>query len=115
MTRLYVDVHVLQTVPPSNLNRDDAGAPKQAVYGGARRARVSSQAWKRATRKAFSDLDSSTHGRPLGTRTKRLRELLEQRFVAAGHPADTAESWSQQALTALGVPADTGKGKKTTA
>jgi CRISPR system Cascade subunit CasC len=114
MTRLYVDVHVLQTVPPSNLNRDDAGAPKQAVYGGVRRARVSSQAWKRASRKAFSDLDS-TNGRPLGTRTKRLRELLEQRFVAAGHPGDTVEDWSQQALTALGVPADTGRGKKTTA
>jgi hypothetical protein len=29
--RTYVDVHVLQTVPPSNLNRDDAGSPKQAV------------------------------------------------------------------------------------
>ena len=26
--RLYVDVHVLQTVPPSCVNRDDTGSPK---------------------------------------------------------------------------------------
>ena len=26
--RLYVDFHVLQTVPPSCVNRDDTGSPK---------------------------------------------------------------------------------------
>ena len=31
---LYVDIHVLQTVPPSCVNRDDTGSPKTAVYGG---------------------------------------------------------------------------------
>lgn len=36
--RLYVDFHVLQTVPPSCVNRDDTGSPKTAVYGGATRA-----------------------------------------------------------------------------
>lgn len=30
---LYVDIHVLQTIPSSNINRDDTGAPKTAVYG----------------------------------------------------------------------------------
>ena len=48
--RLYVDFHILQTVPPSCVNRDDTGSPKTAVYGGAVRARVSSQAWKHAMR-----------------------------------------------------------------
>lgn len=48
--RLYVDFHVLQTVPPSCVNRDDTGSPKTAVYGGATRARVSSQAWKHVLR-----------------------------------------------------------------
>ena len=43
MTNLYLDINVLQTVPPANLNRDDTGSPKTAVYGGAVRARVSSQ------------------------------------------------------------------------
>lgn len=50
---LYVDVHVLQTVPSSNINRDDTGAPKTAIYGGVTRSRVSSQSWKRAIRTAF--------------------------------------------------------------
>ena len=54
--RLYVDLHVIQTVPPSCINRDDTGSPKTAVYGGATRARVSSQAWKREMRKDFSKI-----------------------------------------------------------
>jgi CRISPR system Cascade subunit CasC len=73
--RIYVDVHILQTVPPSNLNRDDAGTPKQAIYGGVRRARVSSQAWKRATRTAFTDRLLLPAGQ-LGVRTKRISALL---------------------------------------
>ena len=70
----YFDIHVLQTVPPSNINRDDSGSPKTAVYGGVRRARVSSQAWKRAVRKAF-EADPAT--RPeAGTRTRRLPQVI---------------------------------------
>ncbi len=41
---MYLDVHAIQNVPPSNINRDDTGSPKTALYGGVRRARVSSQA-----------------------------------------------------------------------
>lgn len=81
MNRLFLDVHALQTVPPSNLNRDDTGAPKSAVYGGVPRARVSSQAWKRATRTYFGDehlLDPSE----LGVRTKKVAEVLAARITA---------------------------------
>lgn len=78
-TRTYVDIHVLQTVPPSNLNRDDAGSPKQAVYGGVRRARVSSQAWKRATRTAFAEQVPVAQ---LATRTKKISTLLADRLTA---------------------------------
>ncbi len=53
---MYIDFHVLQTVPPSCINRDDTGSPKTAVYGGAVRARVSSQAWKHAMRTDFKVL-----------------------------------------------------------
>ncbi|MFD8967760.1 type I-E CRISPR-associated protein Cas7/Cse4/CasC [Streptomyces sp. NPDC059568] len=78
MTRTILDIHILQTVPPSNLNRDDTGTPKSAVYGGARRARVSSQAWKRATRTAFSDLIDESE---LGVRTKKVAEVLSERIT----------------------------------
>ena len=46
----YLDIHVIQAVPPSCLNRDSAGRPKTAIYGGVERHRVSSQSWKRAIR-----------------------------------------------------------------
>ena len=53
---VYVDIHVLQTLPPSCVNRDDTGSPKTAYYGGVNRARVSSQAWKHAMREMFKSL-----------------------------------------------------------
>ena len=64
--RCYIDIHVLQTVPPSCVNRDDTGSPKTAMYGGVTRARVSSQAWKRAIRLYFGNLFE------IGTRTKMI-------------------------------------------
>ncbi|MEE1839902.1 MULTISPECIES: type I-E CRISPR-associated protein Cas7/Cse4/CasC [unclassified Streptomyces] len=79
MTRTILDIHILQTVPPSNLNRDDTGAPKSAMYGGVRRSRVSSQAWKRATRKAFDELLDTSE---LGVRTKKVAEELAERVQA---------------------------------
>ena len=53
--KLYIDMHAIQTMPPSNVNRDDTGSPKTAQYGGAMRARVSSQSWKRAMRVYFNE------------------------------------------------------------
>ncbi len=38
-----IEVHILQNFAPSNLNRDDNGSPKDAIFGGYRRARISSQ------------------------------------------------------------------------
>ncbi|MEH0933997.1 type I-E CRISPR-associated protein Cas7/Cse4/CasC [Micromonospora psammae] len=96
--RTYIDIHVLQTVPPSNLNRDDAGSPKQAIYGGARRLRVSSQAWKRATRLAFKD-DLGIPAGQLGTRTKRVSALLAARLAdRAGLTAEAATRLSNALL-----------------
>lgn len=77
--RIILDVHALQNVPPSNINRDDTGAPKTAIYGGVTRARVSSQAWKRATRRYFDGLLDPSE---LGVRTKRVAELLAERIAA---------------------------------
>lgn len=94
---LYIDIHVLQTVPPSNINRDDTGSPKTAMYGGVRRARVSSQAWKRATRRDFMDhLDASE----LGVRTKRAVGLLTDRIMALDPSIDGASA-TARAIAAL--------------
>jgi CRISPR system Cascade subunit CasC len=79
VTRTILDIHILQNVPPSNINRDDTGTPKSAHFGGVRRARVSSQAWKRATRQAFNGLLPPEE---LGVRTKKVAEALAERIVA---------------------------------
>ena len=47
---MFIQIHAIHSVPPSCINRDDVGAVKSAIYGGVRRHRVSSQAWKRAMR-----------------------------------------------------------------
>jgi CRISPR system Cascade subunit CasC len=111
VTRTFLDVHIQQTVPPSNLNRDDTGSPKTAVYGGVRRARVSSQAWKRAARRDFADmLDSSE----LGTRTKRVVELLGERVVAMRPAISEGDAHAAAAavLTAAGITVKEPRNKK---
>ena len=99
---LYVDVHILQDLPPSNINRDDNGTPKQAVYGGVNRLRVSSQAWKRATRLSFQDgADKAT----TGVRTRRLAALIEDALRERGLGDQDAQRLAASAVTAFGIKA----------
>lgn len=78
LDRIYVDFHVIQTVPPSCVNRDDTGSPKTALYGGVRRARVSSQSWKRAMREMFCE---DLNEKDLGIRTKRVVGLVKEELL----------------------------------
>ena len=71
--RLFVDIHVIETLPPSCVNRDDLGSPKTAIYGGVTRARISSQSWKRAVRMEFEQMQVEN-----GKRTKHLGELMAE-------------------------------------
>ena len=75
----FVDLHVLQTVPPSCVNRDDTNSPKVATYGGTLRSRVSSQAWKHAMRESFTSLFSEE---ALGKRTKHIVEIVEKEIMS---------------------------------
>lgn len=95
----YLDIHVLETVPPSCVNRDDTGSPKTAVYGGTVRARVSSQCWKKAVREAFRDLLPQEDR---GLRTKSLHALLTQ-AIREKNPDLKAEKLAEEALKAAGV------------
>lgn len=99
--RTIVEIHILQTMPPSNLNRDDTGSPKKAVYGGVTRARVSSQAWKRPTRLKFRELVDPNQ---LGIRTKRVVEVLTDRILRLDPAADpeTAQKAAQSVLQDAG-------------
>ena len=106
----YVDIHIIQSLPPSCVNRDDSGSPKSAVYGGVRRLRVSSQSWKRATRLYFNDL---LDAKDVGVRTKRVVEVLAERIAEdapdlAGSATKLAEEVFKTARIKLASP----RGKK---
>jgi CRISPR system Cascade subunit CasC len=99
-------------VPPSNLNRDDTGKPKSAVYGGVPRARVSSQSWKRASRLAFDELLAPSE---LGTRTKRVAEFVGNRVRQLDPSITEKEAWQLAAATvhaATGVKVEVPQRKK---
>lgn len=107
----FIDIHVLQSVPPSCLNRDDTGSPKSAVYGGVPRARVSSQSWKRAVRLDFRD---HVDPKEMGRRTKRVVEDLERAILSqADDLADSARDLAEKAFTEAGIKVTTPKSKKT--
>lgn len=105
---LYVDFHVIQTVPPSCVNRDDTGSPKTAMYGGAMRARISSQAWKRAMRILFQELFSSEY---IGYRTKRIPELVSDRICEKNPDVkkEKADKIANTVLELAGVKAGSDK------
>ncbi|MWF00577.1 hypothetical protein GQE67_11100, partial [Escherichia coli] len=48
----FINIHVLISHSPSCLNRDDMNMQKDAIFGGKRRVRISSQSLKRAMRKS---------------------------------------------------------------
>ena len=104
--RLYVDFHVLQTVPPSCINRDDTGSPKTAMYGGVLRARVSSQAWKHAMRKDFAE------NTPLdvGKRTKKAAELVKEQILALDPEQKKADKMAKDALKHVNITSNDKKG-----
>jgi CRISPR system Cascade subunit CasC len=80
---MLIEIHILQNHAPSNLNRDDTGSPKQCVFAGVPRARISSQCLKRSIRKSkvFAD---AIEGMPLAMRTRKLPDLVRARLVELG-------------------------------
>lgn len=101
----YVDIHILQTVPPCCVNRDDTNSPKTAMYGGVTRSRVSSQSWKHAMREYFKSEFTEDE---LGKRTKYLLDLLVNEIIKR-QPELTFEKVEKKAKKILkdaGIPVD---------
>jgi CRISPR system Cascade subunit CasC len=98
-----VEIHAIQNYAPSNLNRDDTGAPKDAFFGGTRRARISSQCLKRAVRTYFLKSLSSFGFtvEDFASRTKRASTLVAQRLTALGREESEAKLRVAQALSAV--------------
>ena len=106
---IVIDIHALQTVPPSLINRDDTGAPKSAIFGGVPRQRVSSQSWKRAIRRYFEE---NFDAQQIGDRSKRLPEKIAQRLIDAGLEQDEAIKRVEDLFKAAGIKTAVEKPKK---
>ncbi len=101
--KTLIEIHALQNFAPSNLNRDDTGAPKDALFGGSRRARVSSQCLKRAVRQHFAGLVKAQTWRPedLAVRTKRVLQEITKLLVENKRPEAEAAGKARLALAVM--------------
>ncbi|HNY40731.1 MAG TPA: type I-E CRISPR-associated protein Cas7/Cse4/CasC [Bryobacteraceae bacterium] len=104
---MFVEIHTIQNFAPSNLNRDDTGSPKDCEFGGHRRARVSSQCWKRAVREYFSQ-EALLPEAQRAVRTKKLVGTLAERLVGLDgkRTLEDAVAVGAAAVQALGVGLD---------
>ncbi|MBN2676778.1 MAG: type I-E CRISPR-associated protein Cas7/Cse4/CasC [Anaerolineaceae bacterium] len=71
------------------MNRDDTGSPKDALFGGVRRGRISSQCLKRSIRFSPAFRDAFEDGL-LGVRTRSLPDLIKKELEGMGvSPVDS--------------------------
>ena len=80
---MLYEIHMIKNYPPTNLNRDEMGAPKTCMFGGALRGRISSQCLKRSWR--TSEIFREAVGEEnLGMRTRQLPQLVTDALRARG-------------------------------
>lgn len=108
---MFLELHMIQSFSPSNLNRDDTGQPKDCEFGGVRRARISSQCIKRSIRTAPEF--AATIRVPVAKRTKWLVSLLKERLVQAGKSEEEADAVLVKFVPALTSKLDSGEEEKT--
>ncbi|MCF6255993.1 MAG: type I-E CRISPR-associated protein Cas7/Cse4/CasC [Gammaproteobacteria bacterium] len=100
--KTIIEIHALQNYAPSNLNRDDTGAPKDALFGGSRRARISSQCQKHAVRKYFDEVSSDFIKSPyLADRTKRLLSELQKKLAEKGREGEEVEEKLEMVFSSM--------------
>ncbi|MFF9251800.1 type I-E CRISPR-associated protein Cas7/Cse4/CasC [Streptomyces globisporus] len=108
MPARFIDLHVIQSIPFANLNRDDTNSVKTVQYGNTLRTRVSSQSWKRAIRGVFEDRvgQAALRTRRIGERVTLL--LTETR----GWPQDLAERVGAHTAAASSIKFELAKDPK---
>ncbi|GII05486.1 type I-E CRISPR-associated protein Cas7/Cse4/CasC [Planobispora takensis] len=103
---MIIELHLLQSFPVSNLNRDDTGQPKTATFGGVTRGRVSSQSIKRAARLLFNEYGLKHE--ETGVRTKRLLDNASEILINEhGRSPEATTTVVTAGLEALGFGVDT--------
>jgi CRISPR system Cascade subunit CasC len=114
MNAKTLELHLLQSFPPSCVNRDGNNSPKDCTFGDVRRARISSQCLKRAIRQADSFAEKV--GEAIANRSKQMRDkklipyLLQQGLtqqdaekVADNFRRQLAKDDKKEKLTSVGL------------
>ena len=96
----FIQLHLLTSYPPSNLNRDDTGRPKTALVGDANRLRISSQSLKRAWRTSEA-FEAALIG-SLGTRTKLMGKEVFKQLIDGGVSEKNARDWAKEIAKRFG-------------
>lgn len=96
----FIQLHMLTSYAPSNLNRDDLGRPKTAKMGGFERLRISSQSLKRNWR--ISDVFQESLAGHIGIRTKKLGVEVNNFFMTQGVQAKQAKEWADSIAAVFG-------------
>jgi CRISPR system Cascade subunit CasC len=100
MNAKTVELHLLQSFPPSCVNRDGNNSPKDCTFGDARRARISSQCLKRAIRQADSFAEKV--GEAIAHRSKQMRDKkLIPYLLQKGLSQQDAEKYADDFRRAL--------------
>lgn len=99
---MQLEIHVLQSFPPANLNRDENGMPKSTVFGGYPRARISSQCQKRSVRLFYQE-NSDLQAEQFAQRSRSWMPELKSLLVNADIPEAQAELAAKLALEVLGA------------
>lgn len=99
---MFIELHVIQNFAPSNLNRDDTGSPKDCLFGGYRRARISSQCFKRAVREMFGkgSLFTDEQKKHLADRSRLIVDKIAERLVKAEKPETESRDMAEAILNA---------------
>ena len=98
---MLIEIHMLKNYAPTNLNRDDTGAPKTCVFGGVQRGRISSQCLKRSWRKS-SVLVEEIGAENIGIRTRKLPQIISSRLMNDGVSKELAEAMEKK-LSGIGT------------
>ena len=107
-----IELHILQSFPISCLNRDDVGSPKTAVFGGAQRARISSQCLKRATRLLASEQAPTSFQ---GIRSRFLFQPFKEALLVEGMNEEEAQKNANELCEIFSKPDSKKKDQVTTA
>jgi CRISPR system Cascade subunit CasC len=99
----FIEIHIIQTLQASNPNRGGDGGVKDIVFGGVRRARLSSQSQKRAARHYYHETGANRD--QMANRSRRHSNTLAG-FIKGWDDAEDRLLIARMALNLFNIKAD---------